>query len=166
HRAMSASSIGSKLLFISYVPAAIAGVILTGSRGAALALLASAVPFALSSARRIRVGWVLSFVAVSVAVAFTVPANILSRFATIPEELLQGSLANRRTVWSIGWSLAANHPIFGLGAGAGDATLSSAFGATRIAHNVPLALALDGGALGVSLFYIALTCGLVRAWTL
>jgi O-antigen ligase len=150
-----------KLLFLSYMPAAIFGIILTGSRGAALALLGAALAFGICASHKARV-WLLCFVlVVCLAILYVLPGATVARFMTIPEELQQGSLSSRRIIWKAGAALVAEHPVRGLGAGAGDARLSSLFGKYQVAHNTPLAVALDGGVVGLLLFYGALVCSFV-----
>jgi O-antigen ligase len=158
------SHAAKKVLFIAYVPAAIASIVVTGSRGAALSLLASSLVLGILAVRKIRLHWVLAAVAACLVVVYALPPDAMGRLGTIPDELQNGSLSGRRTYWDAGMPLLEAHPMRGLGAGAGDGFLSSTLGIEKVFHSTPLEVAIDGGAVGVLLFYGALVCGLVSVW--
>src|ERR1035437_912592 len=112
-----------RLLFVSYVPAALAGLILTASRGGVMALLGAVVAFGLCAAHRGRVRLLLG-VLVCYAIAYALPPHTMSRFMTIAEELQHGgTLSGRRIFWERAAALVAEHPLRGLGAGTGEAVL-------------------------------------------
>ena len=153
-----------RLVFLAYVPGAIAAIIVTGSRGAALSLLAASVVFGICAIHRIRLKWVLGVLVVCLGIVYALPPDTMARLETIPGELQNGTLSGRRAYWDSGVALVARHPLRGLGAGAGDATVSSMIGTDKVVHSTPLEVALDGGAVGLLLFYGGLLCSLVSVW--
>ncbi len=140
-----------------YVPAAVVGVVLTGSRGALLALAAAVVAYALLAGAKARVllgaGALLCLL-----VAGLLPSQVSERFASIPEELRHGTLSDRRDLWVRGTRVAEDHPVEGIGAGATAGLFDVA------AHNTPLELTMEGGAISVGLFYGAFLLGIGRAY--
>jgi O-antigen ligase len=86
------------------------------------------------------------------------PSQISQRLSTIPDELRHGSLSDRRDLWDRGQAVAREHPIEGIGAGATTGKLEIA------AHNTPLELMMEGGAVSVVLFYGAMLFGLTSLW--
>jgi hypothetical protein len=153
-----------RLLFFGYVPAAIVGVIVTGSRGAALALLAAGVATAMCSINRIRMKWLFVVLAVCLGIVYALPPNAMARLQTIPDELQNGTLSGRRVYWDYGSNLVARHPLVGLGTGAGDAAVSAMIGTDKVVHSTPLEVAMDGGVVGLMLFYGAVLCSLISVW--
>lgn len=146
-----------KLMLWSYVPAGVFGVLMTGSRGAAIALLALPLVYAFSVSTRVRMR-LLAGVALCVMLAWIIPPQISERYMSIPEELRYGSLSDRRELWDLGAAAAREHPIQGIGAGAAEGMLSIA------AHNTPLELMLEGGVVSLAFFYGAFLIGLRRMW--
>jgi O-antigen ligase len=155
-----------KMIFMAYVPAAIAAVIVTGSRGAALALVASSVTFGILAIRKIKLNpaWILAGVAACLVLAYALPPDALARIETIPSELQSGTLSGRRAYWDAGLPLVAGHPIQGLGVGGGDAAVSAVIGIDKVVHSTPLEIVMDGGAVGLLLFYGAILCSLFNVW--
>lgn len=146
-----------KAFTLLYVPAAMIGVVLTGSRGAMVALVALLVAYALFSNSRTRM---LLLVGVGACVVFgaVFPTQISDRFATIPDQLRYGTLSDRRELWDRGTAIAEEYPLQGIGAGAAAGALDIA------AHNTPLELMMEGGAVSLLLFYGAVLLGFKQAW--
>jgi O-antigen ligase len=142
---------------IYYPPCGVIGVLVTGSRGALVALLSLALIYAVFATRRVRV-MLLSGAALCAALALVLPSQISERFASIPEELQHGTLSDRRQLWEAGAAIVREHPLQGIGAGATQGEFSIA------AHNTALELMMEGGAVSVALLYGALLIGLARMW--
>jgi O-antigen ligase len=153
-----------RVIFLAYVPAAIIAVIVTGSRGAAVALLGASVAFGILAIRKIRMKYVLAGLAACLAMAYALPPDAMARIETIPSELQSGTLSGRRAYWDAGLPLVASHPIQGLGVGAGDAAVSAIIGINKVVHSTPLEVVLDGGVVGLVLFYGAILFSLFTVW--
>lgn len=140
-----------------YVPLAICGVALTGSRGGLLALI-TAILIIPWSFRRLglwtKLGVAVSAALVLLGMTYFVPEDALARFATIPKELAQGTLTHRTTLWRVGFELLRDHPLVGLGAGAfaQEVYAQGAFMKPQVAHNVFLGILFDLGVVGCALF--------------
>jgi O-antigen ligase len=146
-----------RLPLLLYTPAAIAGVVLTGSRGAVIALLTALLACAFQISWKMR-GLLAGTAAIFLLAMWLGPSQISQRLSTIPDELRHGSLSDRRDLWDRGQAVAREHPIEGIGAGATTGKLEIA------AHNTPLELMMEGGAVSVVLFYGAMLFGLTRLW--
>lgn len=157
HRAAYTDVLWKKRLLLVYVPAGLAAIVLTGSRGAVIALLSAVVVFGLFTTVRTRAA-LLSGAALCLILAFAIPSDLLGRFVTIPDELSHGTLSDRRELWDRGTALVEEHPLQGIGAGATAGAFSVA------AHNTPLELSMEGGIVGFALFYVAFVLGLYKVW--
>ncbi|MDR3727266.1 MAG: O-antigen ligase family protein [Terracidiphilus sp.] len=157
HRAGSVSARWQKTIELLYVPAAVAAVFLTGSRGALIALLMVILVYALFSGVRAP-ALLLAGAGLCMVIGALLPAQISERFTSIPEELRYGTLSDRRELWDRGKTVVSEHPLEGIGVGATSGTMDIA------AHNTPLELAMEGGVVSLSLFYGALLVGLYGAW--
>lgn len=146
-----------KFVLWLYVPAGVLGVLLTGSRGASIALLSVPIMYTLFARARVRLR-LLAGMALCVILAWILPTQISERYISIPEEMRYGSLSDRRELWDQGAAIAREHPFQGIGAGAAEGTFSIA------AHNTPLELMLEGGAVSLAFFYGAFLIGLRRLW--
>ena len=100
----------------------------------------------------------LTTTVVCVILLLALPSSVLGRFATIPDELSHGTLSDRRDLWEQGTTVVEQNPVQGIGAGA----TAGLFGIA--AHNTPLELLLEGGAVGFALFYGAIIMGVYRVW--
>lgn len=140
-----------------YPPAGIIAVVLSGSRGAFVALFGLIIVYAVFTTPRVRL-LLLSGTALCVSLAWLIPSDLSERFLDIPEEIRYGSLSDRRELWDQGSAIAREHPLMGIGAGAAAGALSIA------AHNTPLELTMEGGAISLFLFYGAFLIGVGKSW--
>ena len=157
HRAGTVSARWQKVIALLYVPAAVAAVFLTGSRGALIAVVVVVLVYALFSGVRAP-ALLLVGAGLCVLIGALLPAQISERFAGIPDELRYGTLSDRRGLWDRGKAVVAEHPLEGIGVGATSGTMDIA------AHNTPLELTMEGGVVSLSLFYGTLLVGLYGAW--
>ncbi len=157
YRAASNGPRWKQLIFSLYVPSALTAIVITGSRGALLALLGASVAFCICTTFRMRIA-LLSGAAVCLLLTVALPSDLTSRFATIPDELNHGTLSDRTQLWDRGKALVAEHPLQGRGVGAATGVLSI------VAHNTPLELLIEGGLVSLVLFYGAFAHGMYRVW--
>ena len=157
YRLAHAENVWRRIPHLLYTPAAIVGVILTGSRGALIALITVLLAYAVQTSWKTRALILASTVACLLGIWLS-PPQVSERFSTIPDELRHGTLSDRRDLWDRGQKVAREHPIEGIGAGATTGKLDIA------AHNTPLELMMEGGAVSLSLFYGAMLLGIIRLW--
>lgn len=155
--ASTAKARWQKVALRLYIPAGVIGVLLTGSRGAAIALLAVILVYGVFASPRVRL-LLLSGVALCVSLAWLLPLQLSERFVSIPEQLRYGNLSDRRELWDEGAAVAWEHPFMGIGAGAATGTLAIA------AHDTPLELMMEGGAVSLALFYGVFLIGVGKTW--
>jgi O-antigen ligase len=136
-------------------------ILLTASRGGLLASLVAVAIVPLTLARLTwpqRIANILTVAVVVCSGLLFVPAASWKRLSTIPEELSQGSLNERRLVWEAGKDVFRTHPFQGVGAGAFMESVGRTLGAEpRVAHNTFLSVLVEEGAIGFGLF-CALIC--------
>jgi len=142
----------ARLLALGYLPLGLVAVLLTASRGGFLAAMVAlggcGILLARSYVRRV-LAVVLALPAIAAALWFTVPHEIFERLATIPEQLQSGDLNQRLNIWTAGWHAFAQAPL--LGSGAGSFVSAAGMAPTDTAHNTALAIAVNGGLLGLFL---------------
>lgn len=148
------------LLFILLAIWQLVGVLLTGSRGALLAFVASftietILKFSHKGERKKTV-WI-SFLGIATAtfIFAILPENLLeARFSkeTILglNELSSGS-HNRYTIWMYAGRLIKKNPIFGYGCGNFFSAIATIY-KTCAAHNLYVLLMVEGGLIGIMLF--------------
>jgi len=158
YRLAHAKSWWRKIPHLLYTPVAIIGVAFTGSRGALVALTTVLLAYAVLSSWKARALILGSTVVCVVLGIWLSPAHVSERFSSIPGELRHGTLSDRRDLWDRGERVVREHPIEGIGAGATTGKLDIA------AHNTPLELMMEGGAVSLSLFYGAMLLGIIRLW--
>jgi O-antigen ligase len=142
----------ARLLALGYLPLGLVAVLLTASRGgflaAVVALGGCGILLVRSHAKGVLAGGV-ALPAIAAALWFTVPHEIFERLATIPEQLQSGDLNQRLNIWTAGWHAFVQAPL--LGSGAGSFVSVAGMAPTDTAHNTALAIAVNGGLLGLFL---------------
>lgn len=151
-------------LFLLYLPLGAGATVLTASRGGFLALLiALAGSAALFYRRRGRMTRAVILALPLLVAAFWawIPTGTIARIDTIPEQLREGDLNQRLTIWQSGWRAFVQAPWFGAGGG----TFVEAAGLlpTDTAHNTPLTLLVTGGLIALFLGGAIVAVALVAA---
>lgn len=147
------------VLLLLLAPTAI---LLTASRTGFVVTIvaASIVPMTLLHRRRIRpLSAFALLVLIPVGLLAFVPQSSWTRIASIPEEIVGGSMSERRNIWSAGMRAFPEHPIGGAGAGTFSQRVVSLgdniIDPTTPAHNVILGILVEHGVVGLTL-YLAL----------
>lgn len=141
-----------RLPALCYLPFGLLAVLLTASRGGAVAascaLLGAAIVLSYGHARRAFIA--APFIAaIALALFALVPEGSLARLATLRDELLFGSLNGRVAIWSRGVEAYTSAPW--LGQGAGTFVLAAHTANEDTAHNTPLTMLVTGGLVGFSI---------------
>lgn len=143
---------GDKLLTAAYLPLGMAGVLLTASRSgliaAAVALGGCGILLARSRPRTAVAVGMASPLALAVF-WWVVPQGTIDRLLTIPQQLSGGTLNQRLDIWEAGWQAFIHAPI--AGSGAGTFVSAAALAPIDTAHNTALAIAVEGGMVGLML---------------
>lgn len=152
------------LLALLYLPLGYGAVLLTASRtGTVAAAIASLYPLLLpgriSPLRRL--GLALLGALALVAALQVIPAENLARIATIGSEVRSGSISDRVRIWRAGLELLGPAGLFGLGAGSFARGVEPLLGTPYSPHNVPLAIWVEQGLVGL-LLLLAMVAAAVR----
>ena len=155
-----------RLMAAGFLPLGILAVLLTASRSgflaALVALAGSLLLLAHGHARRVAVATAFALPAFLGAVWFIVPAETLTRLATIPEQLSGGDLNQRVNIWAAGWRAFAHAPLFG--SGAGTFVAASRLAPINSAHNTALSVVVGGGLIGLFLASLLVALALHAAF--
>jgi O-antigen ligase len=95
------------------------------------------------------------FAAIALGAYLTInrlPAGTMRRYVTIPAELSQGKMAERRAIWQVASDLFRARPLSGWGSGAFLEAAGSHSGVQSVAHNTYLSVATEQGLPGLVLF--------------
>ena len=140
-----------------FMVAGVVGILLTGSRGALLAMIAAlmVVPLTLTQVRRgVRIAAiVVAIAATAVAVNF-VPEKAFERLSTTSSEIQGGDLNSRLRIWKGGLAAVPNAPFHGHGPGGWYPAVGLQIGNVA-PHNTWLAILVEEGLIGLVL-YIAM----------
>ncbi len=162
------------LISVVYMPAALAGILLSASRGgvfaAVVALLVLPVGFfRMSLGRKLAV--VLAVVAAVVIALAVVPDRSWDRLKTIDDsattewsaESLQNlDMVNMRVaIWKEGLDMFQQRPFLGVGTGGYMNIVAPIQGERRVAHNVFLSILVELGIIGLALFVLMMAVLLV-----
>ncbi len=147
------------LLALLYLPVAMTGIALSGSRTGLLTGSVAAAAVVVWVALRSRFAMVLTLALVAggiTIVAVSVPAGTLERLFSVQTEVAGGTIGDRTDVWRGGFELFAAHPVVGVGAGGFATAIIPAVRMRIVAHSTPLSIAVELGAVGLLLFFGAL----------
>lgn len=162
----NSSKMGSLLKWFNflYIPAALLGIALSGTRTALVASIPAMV-FGLASLTSVRLSTRIAIVLLfAAAVLIFVPrlqtARSFQRLGTTATELTEGDLNNRTNNWREGLASFAEHPLLGVG----SKMYRSVNTWGKVAHNTFLSVLVESGLIGLILFGIVLTIASIQAW--
>lgn len=163
-----------RLVNFAYVPLALFALTLTGTRGAAIASIPTAL-FILWSLRRAGASArLLAWAAIAVAIAgifWFAPREPLARIGTAVTvtDLSEGALSGRWHIWTQSWNAFLRRPIAGAGVDAHRAAVQSRLDdltaykkAEKEAHNTYLSVLVEMGLVGLFLFATIIVIVLTR----
>lgn len=148
-----------KWLYWAFLPICAVNIVLTGSRGALLAL-SFGLAVVLVSPKNLRGGRILMAVAAGsialVLVAVLVPQATLDRLGTTKSEIQSGNLDKRLLYWRTAFRLWGDHPIVGIGSGSfRDANYQDGNHRAAVAHSLFMSVLVETGSIGLILFLLS-----------
>lgn len=168
---INSNGIGRFLRFVNYayIPAAMLGIALSGTR---TALIASVVgmAFGLASLTRLRLfARIAIFLLLASIILILLPyvqtLESFQRLGTTGDELTSGDLNNRTNNWSEGLASFVEHPLLGVGSNMYRSINSLAKTAEgKVSHNSYLSVLVELGLIGFILFGMILAITFVQAW--
>jgi len=145
----------TRWLYAAQIALAATTILLSATRGAALAMAVGLLIVPATAARlksRQMVAIVLTAALIVAIGVFFAPASSRERLATIPEELAGGSLSGRTSIWAAGVELFREHPWIGVGAGAYRHAVREVLIVGEVAHNTFLSIVVELGVVGLGIF--------------
>lgn len=76
----------------------------------------------------------------------------LERLGRLDEDLIEGTMTGRTTIWAAGTEVFLTSPIVGVGTGGFNSAVQPILGSARSAHNAFLSVAVASGSIGLILF--------------
>jgi len=139
------------LLYWLQIPLCITALLLTGSRGSAMAAMVACTMYPLTLLRLPLAQRFVSILVCSAAVAagvLLVPKDTWIRILSFGTEVSEGTLTHRTVIWAAGLQAFRDHAFLGVGAGAYGAAVLSAIDIPYVAHNTYLSVLVELGAVG------------------
>jgi hypothetical protein len=150
-----------QVLNVAHVPAAVVGIMFSGSRVAMVAVLPSVVYVLLTLARlrpRGRAVALMGIVGLFAVLVPLVPQSTIDRLLNTSSDRTQGDFNGRTELWSQAYLTFKQHLFTGVGTGAFREETS-----WKVAHNVWLRFAAELGLVGLGLFLLLLAMLFLRA---
>jgi O-antigen ligase len=152
-----------KLVNYAYIPAALLGISLSGTRTALIAAI-PAMTFGLASLARLRlVARIAILLLLTSAILILIPyvetLKSFQRFSTTGTEMSGGDLNGRIALWRDGLSSFEKRPLIGVGSNMYRSVNSEG----KVAHNSFISVLVEVGLIGFALFGIILTIAVFQA---
>lgn len=164
---LSGTRWGSLLNIVNYgyVPAALVGITLSGTRTALVAAIPG-MAFGLATLTQLPVRVRIAvFLGLTAAVLLVLPhlqgLRSFERFSTTFTEITEGDLNGRTVHWAQGLATLTEHPLIGIGAGRYNSITSRG----NVAHNAFISVLVELGQIGFALFSIVVIIVLIQAWS-
>jgi O-antigen ligase len=155
-----------RLLNYAYIPTALLGIALSGTRTALVAAVPAMI-YGLSTMTRVKLWARIAIFLLFAAAAFILVPRLqeqrsFQRLGTTTTELTEGDLNNRTNNWREGLATFAEHPFVGVGSGMYPTVNSWG----KAAHNTFLSILVEAGLIGFALFMIMVIMSVTSAWKL
>lgn len=145
-----------------YIPMALMGIALSGTRTAMIAALPGII-FGLASLTRLRFATRMAIIAILLLSAIylipMIPEASIARLSTTGSELTGGDLNGRLELWQQGLVSFEKHPILGVGSNMYRSVNTEG----KVAHNSFISVLVEVGLVGLSLFLLILITAAIEA---
>jgi O-antigen ligase len=151
----TASSGLQRWLNRGYFVAGSVAILLTGSRGALITMIAAllVVPFTLTQIKTgVKVAGFIIVILSGAAAVWLVPDKSFQRLSTTTAELSEGTLTGRITIWQTGLRAVPRRPLFGFGPAGWYPVAGRVARRLRGPHNTYLSILVEEGMIGLLLF--------------
>jgi O-antigen ligase len=151
-----------------FVPFAVLGVTLTGSRAVFISLpvVLLLIPMTMRyTGVRTRAAAALTVagVALSLAALSSALSGPLSRLSTTSAEIKSGTLDHRTQLWAIAFRLIGQHPLLGIGAGSSRVAVGGQFTQERGLQDTFFSIGAELGLVGLALFLMICLAAMWRS---
>ncbi len=151
-----------KLVNYIYIPSAVLATLLTGSRGALLAI-SFALLYVISGISRLGLFSRIAVIVLLIVALFVlqplIPPETLQRLGSTRDSIEARDLNGRYNLWVAGFSVFRERPLLGVGSFAFRASTDSG----KVAHNSFLTILVEVGLVGFGLFAIIMAITIYRA---
>ena len=140
-----------RYLYWIQLPLCITALLLTGSRAAVLTLgvgLIGSLFLVASWPGRQRIFIAIAAVIMAAVLAYAVPGPTWERVFSIGEEVVDGDMTHRTTIWAGGMEVFRNHPFVGVGSGAFAPAVANLIDNWYVAHNTFISVLVELGIVG------------------
>lgn len=155
-----------QLVNYAFIPVALAGIALSGTRTALIATVPGLL-FGLLSLTRLSIWARIAIFALMLSIGFVllpyIPQASIERLGTTGSELSGGDLNGRLEIWRQGYASFTRHPVLGVGAGMFRSVNTVGKGMGKVAHNSYLSVLVEVGLVGFTLFALMLIIAGVQA---
>ena len=151
-----------KFINFAYIPAAILGIVLTGTRTALIAAVPGMI-FGLVALTRVRfsarIAIILLLISTFIILQPLLPQASLQRLGTIGNEIAEGDLNQRIPIWRDGLESFSEHPLLGVG----SFMYRSVNSRGKVGHNSFLSVLVEVGLIGFVLFATVIVITVIKA---
>lgn len=156
-----------RLFGVVYLPLALYGILITGSRTGFSTLLIGLlgfVPWVWRSRLTVKLLSVVLLVVLAVGVASRIPEKTLERIFSTGTELSQGTLSDRSITWARAWDEWDSAPVFGNGLGSFRRIINK-HNIDYTAHNSYISIAVEQGVVGLLLYVMVIVAAFWQLWS-
>ncbi len=153
----------ARLSAVLLIPASLYGIALTGSRSGgiiAVFALVCCVVFLVRRSAAVKAAPLSSAAIVIAVLAVALPQDTIRRFSGTVDQVESADFSGRGQIWLAGLEAWLVRPALGAGSGTFEEALVSTLGYGRAAHNSFLALLVELGPIGATLFLLLFVVGL------
>ena len=150
-------------LWFAYVPLALSGIALSGSRGAMITAVVAIACVVTWTGRRslAAAGATLALVVAGVLSVWWLKPETWERALTFRQQIAGGTLGDRLPIWRAAWDVLRDHPVAGVAIGGFPEAVAPFLTFPSAAHNTVLSVLVELGLVGGLLYFGAVVAVLL-----